>query len=86
MRQEPRFSDHDMQQLLLSKAHGVPSAAPRRFSPGNQLRWLPVLGKEIIKPGSHRLAPFSGYDTKRKAVDAARAIRQECLDELAGEA
>jgi hypothetical protein len=45
------------------------SALPRRFSPDMKLRWMPTVDGNVIAGGT---LPFSGFDTRREAVAAAR--------------
>jgi hypothetical protein len=78
-----RFLDPNMQQTLIDQADATPGAVSRRFSPGNQLRYLPELGLDIIKPGGSSGVPFDGYGTKREAVNKAKAIKQRLRDEIA---
>jgi hypothetical protein len=46
-------------------------AIPRRFSPDMKLRWLPVVDGKIIVGGKF---PFSGFNTRKEAVEAAQSL------------
>jgi hypothetical protein len=49
------------------------SAVSRRFSPDMRLRWMPTVGGKIVASGS---LPFSGFDTKTEAVEAAQRYKE----------
>jgi hypothetical protein len=45
------------------------SAISRRFSPDMKLRWLPTVAGKAIVGGA---IPFSGFGTRREALEAAQ--------------